>query len=129
VEKEAQRRLRRHQPRRYVLLAADILLYGSTPGGQSVNAFLLQTSEPSGRRLSVGARIGVESEVWQDRMKLRAGSYLEPSRTSARYYRPHLTSGIDVRLFDFWRWSARGTLTTDIAVRYFNWAIAFGLWW
>jgi hypothetical protein len=129
IEKEAQRRLRRHQPRRYVLLAADMLVYGQTPGGQSLNAFLLQRSEQSGRRLALGARFGVESEVLHDRMRIRAGTYVEPSRTQLRYYRPHITMGIDVRLFDFWRWSARGTFTTDIAPRYFNWALAFGLWW
>jgi hypothetical protein len=129
IEKEAQRRLRRHQPRRYVLLAADMLIYGQTDGGQSLNAFLLQRSEQSGRRFAMGARVGVESEVLHDRMRLRAGTYVEPSRTQLRYYRPHITTGIDVRLFDFWRWSARGTFTTDIAPRYFNWALAFGLWW
>jgi hypothetical protein len=62
-------------------------------------------------------------------MKVRGGTYLEPSRFSGSYYRPHATTGFDVRLFDVWRWSVRGTCTADLAPRYFNWGIAFGLWW
>jgi hypothetical protein len=83
----------------------------------------------SGDKISFGARIGVESEVMQDRLKVRGGSYIEPSRTQRKYYRPHATVGADVRLFDLWRWSARGTATLDLAPRYFNWGIAFGFWW
>lgn len=127
--REAERRFRRHQPRKYVLLAADILFYGRTPRGQSMSAFLTQEPEVSGDKVSFGARVGLESEVMQDRLKVRGGSYLEPSRTRRKYYRPHATLGLEARLFDLWRWSARGTATIDVAPRYFNWGIAFGLWW
>lgn len=128
-DREAERRLRRHQPRRYVLIAADILMYGHTDNGHGIDAFLSQVPERSGQKISYGARVGLESEVWPDRMKVRGGTYLEPSRFSRSYYRPHATTGIDVRLFDLWRWSARGTATVDLAPRYFNWGLAFGLWW
>ena len=128
-ELEAQRRFRRHQPRRYVLIAADLVLYGPTKNGQSLSAFLVQQPERSGEKISYGIRMGVESEVWQNRMKLRAGTYLEPSRTDRRYYRPHGTFGVDARLFDFWRWAMRATATVDGAPRYFNWGLALGLWW
>jgi hypothetical protein len=62
-------------------------------------------------------------------MKVRGGTYLEPSRFRRSFYRVHGTAGFDVRLFDIWRWSVRGTGTVDLAPRYFNWGIAFGLWW
>ena len=127
--REAERRFRRHQPRRYVLLSADIIAYGKTRRGHGVDAFLTQTPERSGEKVSYGARLGVESEIWPDRMKVRAGSYVEPSRFRRSYYRPHGTMGFDVRLFDIWRWSVRGSGTVDLAPRYLNWAIAFGLWW
>lgn len=127
--REGERRFRRNQPRRYILLAADLIVYGTTARGQSMSAFLLQKSERSGAHISYGVRVGMESEVWQDRMKVRVGSYLEPSRISRKYYRPHGTLGLEARLFDFWRWSARGTATMDVAPRYFNWGIAMGLWW
>lgn len=127
--REGERRLRRHQPRRYVLLAADFLVYGKTPHGQSMSGFLQQQLEPSGDRVAFGVRLGAESEVWQDRMKVRLGTYLEPSRVSPKLYRPHGTFGLEARLFDFWWWSARGTATIDVAPRYFNWGLALGLWW
>lgn len=126
---EAERRFRRHQPRRYVLLSADVIMSGRSPNAHGIDSLLNQTPERSGQNVSYGVRVGVESEVWPDRMKVRGGSYLEPSRFNRSYYRGHATTGIDVRLFDFWRWSARGTATVDLAPRYFNWGIAFGLWW
>lgn len=127
--REAQRRFRRHQPRRYVLIAADVIVYGKTARGHGLDAFLAQTPERSGERVSYGARFGVESEIWPDRVKVRAGTYVEPTRYRGSSYRPHGTTGFDVRLFDIWRWSVRGTGTVDLAPRYFNWGIAFGLWW
>lgn len=127
--REAERRLRRHQPRRYVLLSSDFIVYGATSDGHGLEAFLNQTPERSGRKVSYGARVGVESEVWPDRVKLRCGTYVEPSRFRRGLYRVHGTAGFDVRLFDIWRWSVRGTGTVDLAPRYFNWGVAFGLWW
>lgn len=127
--REGERRFRRHQPRRYVLLSADLIAYGKTSNGHGIEAFLNQSPETSGQKVSYGARVGVESEVWPDRVKVRAGTYLEPSRFRRTYYRVHGTAGFDVRLFDIWRWSVRGTGTVDLAPRYFNWGIAFGLWW
>lgn len=127
--REAERRYRRHQPRRYVLVAADMIVTGKTDNGHGLEAFLDQTPERSGQKVSYGVRMGVESEVWPDRMKVRAGSYLEPSRFERAYYRPHGTAGVEARLFDLWRWSARGTATIDLAPRYINWGLAFGLWW
>jgi hypothetical protein len=127
--REAERRFRRHQPRRYVLVSGDVIASGHSANAHGIDAFLNQTPERSGQNVSYGVRLGMESEVWPDRMKVRGGTYLEPSRFGGSYYRPHATTGFDVRLFDVWRWSARGTATADLAPRYFNWGIAFGLWW
>lgn len=128
-DREAERRYLRAQPRRYILLTADFVLSGPTERGQSVEAFLVQRQEASGRKPSYGFRFGGESEFLRDRLKMRAGSYLEPSRTNRSYYRPHATLGADVRMFDLWGWSIRGTLTTDVAPRYFDWGIALGFWY
>jgi hypothetical protein len=129
-DREAERRLIRNQPRRYVLLSADLILYGKTQNGQGLTSFLRQRPETSGSgaKNSVGVRVGVESEILQNRMKVRGGSYLEPSRFQRSYYRPHGTLGFDVRLFDLWRWSFRGTATVDFAPRYFDWGAAIGIW-
>ncbi len=128
-DREAERRFLSAQPRRYVLLSVDVIVVGTTENGQSVEAFLTQKPEPSGRKRSVGVRVGVESEVLSDRLTLRGGSYLEPSRTNRSYYRPHGTLGSDVKLFDLWGYSLRGTATLDLAPRYFDWGLALGLWY
>jgi len=128
LERQAQARALRSRPRRYVLLSTDLLVYGPTQHGQGVTAFLLQRPESSGTRVSLGARFGVESELVPNRLKLRVGSYLEPSRFDRSAYRPHGTLGSDVRLFDLWRWSIRGTTTLDAAPRYLDWGVSLGLW-
>lgn len=128
-DREAERRYLRAQPRRYVLLSGDFIVYGATDQGQSVEAFLVQSQEASGRKPSYGVRIGAESELLNDRLKVRAGSYLEPSRTNRSYYRPHGTLGTDVRLFDAWQWAIRATFTLDLAPRYFDWGIGVGFWY
>ncbi len=127
-DREAERRIIRNQPRRYVLFSADFILYGKTRHGQGLTSFLTQVPETSGARNSVGVRFGVESEIVQNRMRVRSGSYLEPSRFQRSYYRPHGTAGFDVRLFDLWRWSFRATATVDVAPRYFDWGLAIGMW-
>jgi hypothetical protein len=127
-DREAERRLIRNQPRRYVLVSADAILYGKTDNGQGLVAFLTQKPERSGAHNSFGLRVGIESEVVQNRLKVRGGSYLEPSRFRAAYYRPHGTAGFDVRLFDLWRWSFRLTGTVDLAPRFFDWGAAIAIW-
>lgn len=128
-DRESERRYIATQPRRYLLLSTDFLLFGPTDKGQSVEAFLIQQREPSGRKVSVGVRAGAETEVIDNRLKFRVGSYLEPARTESGSYRAHGTAGSDVRLFDLWGWSLRGTGTIDLAKRYFNWGVAIGFWY
>ncbi len=127
-DRDAERRLIRNQPRRYVLVSADFILYGRTRNGQGLTSFLTQVPETSGARNSFGLRVGFESEILQNRMKIRGGSYLEPSRFQRSYYRPHGTAGFDVRLFDLWKWSFRATATVDVAPRFFDWGAAIGMW-
>jgi hypothetical protein len=127
-EQEAARRYLRHQPRRYVLLSSDVLFYGRTPNGQGVQAFVAQRPEASGRKISIGVRVGAESEVLENRLKLRCGGYMEPTRFAHASYRPHGTLGSDVRLFDLWHWSIRASATLDLAPRYFDWGLSVGFW-
>jgi hypothetical protein len=127
-EREAAKRFVRSQPRQYVLLSGDLLFSGRTDKGQGVQAFLAQERASSGRKVSVGVRMGAESELVENRLKLRGGSYLEPSRFARVHYRPHGTLGSDVRLFDAWQWSIRASATLDVAPRYFDWGLSVGLW-
>lgn len=126
--KEFRRRYRHIQPRRYVLLSVDAVLIDKVDNGQGLEAFLTQSREASGEHYSFALHGGIETEVVSDILKLRAGGYLEPSRFEETAYRPHLTMGGDVRLFDFWRWSSFGRFTIDIAPRYINWGFSWGIW-
>ncbi len=128
-DRESERRYLATQPRKYALLSVDLLLFGPTRDGQSVEAFLVQRREPSGRKVSVGVRAGTEAEVVSNRLKFRLGSYLEPARTASGSYRLHGTFGSDVRLFAVWGSSIRATVTTDLAKRYFDWGVGVGLWY
>ncbi len=120
--------------RSYVLITADLLVTGRTPHGVGVEGFLAQERQGSGDEITYSVRLGVEAEPWQGRLKLRAGSYLEPSRFPTGSYRLHGTAGFDLRLF---RWDLFGLLddfdirvgaTGDVAVRYFDWGVGVGFW-
>jgi hypothetical protein len=82
----------------------------------------------------VGVRFGAEGEPIENRLKLRVGSYLEPSRFAAGNARLHATLGSDVKLFS---WDVFGIIdpielrvgaAVDVAVRYINYGISVGIW-
>jgi hypothetical protein len=69
----------------------------------------------------------VEHETLVHRLRLRAGSYLEPSVFRTLSPRPHLTGGLEVFLFDYFDdWSVSASF--DLAPRYQNFAFSIGVW-
>ncbi|MGH7434080.1 MAG: hypothetical protein ACRENE_00230 [Polyangiaceae bacterium] len=125
-------------PRERILLLASVLLSGPTTGGSSqsvsLEGFLDQKAEIVGRNLSATPRFGLEGEPIHDRLTLRAGTYVEPSRYDSGSPRQHFTFGGDVRLFplDFWGLLPRANwkigLFVDLAPRYVNGGIGIGEW-
>jgi hypothetical protein len=120
----------------YVLLTASLVISGSVREGVGVESFLNQNVNRSGGEVVYSPRFGVESEVWEERLKLRAGSYLEPSRFATSRARLHGTAGGDVRLFrwnvfglwpDDFMWHFRGSV--DMAPRYFSFGVGIGGWY
>jgi hypothetical protein len=120
----------------YVLLSASLVISGSVKDGVGVESFLDQTVNRSGGQIVYSPRFGAESEVWEDRLKLRGGSYLEPSRFATSEARLHGTFGGDVRLFrwnvfglwpDDYMWQLGGSL--DLAPRYLSWGVTFAGWY
>jgi len=124
----------RELSRLYLLISADLLITGPTDDGVGVEGFLAQERVESGRGTRLGARLGVEGEPWGNRLKLRAGTYLEPSRFSSAGYRLHATGGFDLRLFTwnlfglFDDFDVRAGVTVDWAPRYFDWGVGVGFW-
>jgi hypothetical protein len=125
-------------PREKILLLASVLFTGPSTTGTaeavSLEGFLDQRAETVGRSLNVTPRLGLEGEPLPDRMELRVGTYVEPSRYEQGTARQHFTFGGDVRLFplDFWGllpdaiWKVG--LFVDLAPRYANGGIGIGQW-
>ncbi|NOY93508.1 MAG: hypothetical protein GXP55_20175 [Deltaproteobacteria bacterium] len=127
VEREARVRSRSLR-RRYLLLSGSLLLIGRTRNGVGLDAFLEQERRPRGRRISFGVRLGAEAEVVPDWLKLRAGFYVEPARQLDVSPRPHVTAGMDLRLFSVFGYTLRGTVTIDGAPRYADFGLGLGIW-
>ena len=104
--------------------------------GVGVESFLFQTVQRSGQSVTISPRLGFESEVWPTRMKIRAGTYLEPSRFVESRPRVHATLGFDVSLFKWnvfglWPDDYRWQLTTalDLARAYGSFSAGIGGWY
>jgi hypothetical protein len=121
-------------PREKILLLASVLLTGPSASAVSVEDFLEQRTEGVGTKLTATPRFGMEGEPLRDRMLLRIGTYVEPSRYEIGTPRQHFTFGGDVRLFplDFWgllpnvNWKVG--FFADLAPRYTNYGIGIGNW-
>lgn len=131
----AQRRARyANWPREKLLFVASTLITGPDSNTVAVENFLEQTNEPFGRRVTVTPRFGVESEPVIDWVRVRAGTYIEPSRFESGNARDHFTAGADFKLFPFDVFGLldqsilRASFAVDAAPRYFNWGLGLGLW-
>jgi hypothetical protein len=123
-------------PRERILLLASVLFTGPSADAVSLSleGFLDQRVEVVGRAMSVTPRLGMEGEPWRDRMIVRVGTYVEPSRYDGATPRQHFTFGGDVRLFplDFWGllpeadWKV--TMSLDLAPRYTSAGLGIGVW-
>jgi hypothetical protein len=123
-------------PRRYYLLTADLWFNGRVANGVGVESLLFQTVQRSGEKVTMSPRLGFETEVWPTRVKLRAGSYLEPTRFAESTPRVHGTFGFDVSLFkwsvfglwpDDYRWQI--TTAFDFARAYGSFSFGIGGWY
>lgn len=105
-------------PRRHVVLAASALITGSVEQAVGVESFLTQAVNRSGESVVVSPRLGAEMEVVPDWLRIRSGTYLEPTRFDTSTARPHYTLGFDLRGP---RWSVFGLWPSD-----YLWRIGVG---
>lgn len=80
-------------------LVADLVLASPVEEAFMLEALMLGEQVAKGRAASWSPRLGAELEPWPDRLRLRAGTYLEPSRTDLADGRLHGTGGLELRLF------------------------------
>jgi hypothetical protein len=117
---------------RAVTLAADVKLTGAVPKGAGLEEFMNGRLQPAGREVSFTVRGGAEYEWIPGWLKVRGGTYWEPSRFDDASGRLHLTFGLEGRIFSFNLWGSpyrvRVALTGDVARQYGNGALSIGFW-
>lgn len=127
----------RQMGRGYVLLSAALSAFGSVDDAVGIESFLQRVVDRSGRRPVFMPHFGVETEVIPNWLKVRGGSYYEPTRFENRNAaaRAHGTFGVSSKLlpwsaFGLWAhdtwWRAQGAI--DVAERYLNWSLSLGVW-
>jgi hypothetical protein len=115
-----------------VTLGFDLMFVGALDNAYSLEEFAAKRLQPSGRDATVSPHAGAEIEVIPGWLRLRGGSYFEPSRYPDVDGRWHGTAGTEVRLFGF---KLGGTerrvsiqLAGDFAPRYHNVGASIGFW-
>lgn len=140
VEKDLVQRLRQRYhalPRSYVLVTTSLMISGTVDNAVGIESMLDRTVQRSGQRLSLSPHLGVETELIPHWLRIRGGTYVEPSRfdSNQKGARLHATFGFDTKLFAWdvfgawppdaeWRISA----SLDASRSYLSSGVAIGLW-
>jgi hypothetical protein len=135
---EVRRRLKlryKRMKRPYLLASSALVISGPVSNAVGVESFLHQVVNRSGEAIVFSPRLGLEGEAWPNWLKLRAGTYLEPTRFASSDPRTHFTFGGDLKLISwdvFGLWPSDYTwrlgAAIDVAERYFVWAVSVGGW-
>jgi hypothetical protein len=123
--------------RRYVLVTTSLLISGPSKNAVGIESFLSRTVDRFGLSTVYSPRLGVESEIVPQVLKVRGGSYIEPTRSSGNphRFRTHATLGTEVDLLpwtvfglfdDDTRWRLSGSV--DVSRQYFGWGLSLGVW-
>jgi hypothetical protein len=113
------------------LVAADLVFTESSENAVGVESVLAQKIQPVGTHRTTSVRLGSELETIPGRLRLRLGSYYEPSNYEGVSSRTHLTGGFEVRMFHSSIWGEHDwsfTATVDYARDYRNILLAVGFW-
>ncbi|MCK5799405.1 MAG: hypothetical protein KAI47_19575 [Deltaproteobacteria bacterium] len=116
---------------RYFLISSELVIIGPSKNATGPNGFADQVHENVGENVVVSIHIGAETEVWRRRLRLRLGSYWEPSRYQDRWGRIHGTASILLRLFDFSLWGHHALSwapCVDVASNYLNISFLVSFW-
>ncbi|MGC2047211.1 MAG: hypothetical protein WA635_01180 [Gallionella sp.] len=114
------------------LVASDLLFTAASENAVGVESVLAQKMQPVGTHDTTGVRLGSELETLPGRLRLRLGSYYEPSNYEGVQSRTHLTGGFEVRAFHTSIWGEHDwnlTFAIDSARDYLNMLVALGFWY
>lgn len=120
----------------YVQVSASMLVAAAVHDAVGVESLASQTVNRSGERPVTSVHFGAEAGVFPKLLKVRAGSYIEPTRFDGSSPRVHGTVGFDVKLvpwdvFGLWPqdYVWRLGLGGDFAERYATWSFMIGGWY
>ncbi len=122
---------------RALLVGVDLVMTGKTEKGYGVEAYGQNRLQPSGRKYSFSLRGGVEYEWFPGKLRIRGGSYYEPSRYKDPdgnniSGRVHLTVGFDWSFYTVkvWDYVYRLQISTwgDAAPKYGVAGVSVGFW-
>jgi hypothetical protein len=140
VEKDLKQRLRQRYhalARSYVLVTTSLMISGTVNNAVGIESMIDRKVQRSGQRLSLSPHLGIETEIIPHWLRIRGGTYIEPSRfdSNQKGARLHATFGFDTKLFAWdvfgawppdaeWRFGA----SLDASRSYLSGGIAIGLW-
>lgn len=132
---EIQRRLARARFG-HVVVAASALISGSVDNAVGLESFLSQEVNRSGDSAVVSLRLGAEMGLIPNLLRVRSGTYLEPTRFETSLPRPHYTGGFDLRLaiwnvFGLWPddYVWRLSVGVDVARDYSTFGVTIAGWY
>lgn len=140
VEEDLQRRLRQRyldQRRFYVLVTTSLMVSGAVDDAVGIESMLDRRVQRSGEHRSISPHLGVETEILPYWLKLRGGTYLEPTRfaSNTKGARLHATFGFDQKVLGWdvfgafpegTEWRVSGSI--DASRNYLGWGATIGVW-
>ena len=125
------------QERFHVLVTTSLMISGSVQNAVGIESMLDRKVQRSGEHASISPHVGVETEILPHWLRIRGGSYVEPSRfeSNQKGARLHMTFGFDQKVFGWdvfgaWppdaEWRISGSV--DASRSYLGWGIAIGNW-
>lgn len=110
------------------LITTQLDLIAAVDNAVNLLSFVNQeTPQPVGGTAYFVPRVGVEHETIPGWLRLRAGSFVEPSVFHDSTPRPHLTGGAQVKVLHYFEdWSVSASF--DVAPRYYNLGLSIGFW-
>jgi hypothetical protein len=83
-------------------------IFGESPNdANGPGAFLSQTEQPGGQKTIITLHTGLEVEAVPRFLRMRLGTYREPSRYDGISARMHITGGFEMRATKFPVWDKR----------------------
>jgi len=120
----------------YLMIAASMLISGSVENAVGVESLVNQTVNRSGQKVVLSPRVGIEASIIPTLLKVRGGSYIEPTRFEGGEERIHATAGLDIKLavwnvFGLWPddYMWRLGLGGDAARDYYTWGLTIAGWY